>query len=451
MSSVLGIDLGTSKIAAVIIDQGTRSIRATASEPTNAYLPTDAARPETHSEQSVLRILAAVDACIAKLPSATRADVRRIGVTGQMHGALLWSDRHTQTSALINWQDRRASHSGFLSRIQAQCEDVGLRDGYGAVSLAWLAEHDPEILRTFNRASTIHDFLVARCCGLSFPLTDPTDAASWGMFRVIERCWDEAKIAKAGLNAQFFPRVQSSGSIAGQLSGPQAEVWGLSKGIPVHVAIGDNQASLYATLENPETDVALTLGTGGQLSIPLKNPIPEALLYGETYEIRPYVGEQSIAVAASLCGGRAMQWLAESLQAFAEQLGSGPVPIASVYEAIDRAAETVDRPSLTLQSSFLGERFDPQRRGQIIGIDLLNFSIAQLGSALMRDIVENLKRMLPADLWRGKERVVGSGNGIRKLRSVQRISSEVLELPLVLSAEREEAATGAALLALDSQ
>jgi sedoheptulokinase len=368
-----------------------------------------------------------------------------------MHGVLLWSDRHTQTSALINWQDRRASETGFLPRVQSRCEDVGLRDGYGSVSLAWLAEYDPELLRTFNRASTIHDFLVARCCGLTFPLTDATDAASWGMFRVIERCWDEAKIAKARLDPQFFPRVHASGSIAGQLSGPQAEVWGVPKGIPVHVAIGDNQASLYATLEDAETDVALTLGTGGQLSIPLKNPIPEALLYGETYEIRPYVGEQSIAVAASLCGGRAMQWLAESLQTFAEQLGQRSVSITSVYEAIDRAAETVQRPSLAIQSSFLGERFDPNRRGSITGIDLANFSIAQLGNALMRDMVENLKRMLPADLWRGKQRVVGSGNGIRKLRSMQRIGAEVLGLPLVLSAEREEAATGAALLAADSR
>ena len=67
----------------------------------------------------------------------------------------------------------------------------------------------------------------------------------------------------------------------------------IPSGIPVTAALGDNQASLLATLGQPERELALTLGTGGQVSAVLDSREPGFLAgRSATFEIRPYPGKR---------------------------------------------------------------------------------------------------------------------------------------------------------------
>ena len=98
-------------------------------------------------------------------------------------------------------------------------------------------------------------------------------------------------------------------------------------------------------------------------------------------------------------------------------------------------------------SSFIGERYDPRRRGSIQNIDLNNFTLGNLASALIKDIVSNLAGMMPKEFLSGKKRLVGSGNGLRQLPLAQRWAETIIGLPLHLISLEEEAAIGAARLA----
>ena len=60
--------------------------------------------------------------------------------------------------------------------------------------------------------------------------------------------------------------VVACGETIGKVTRASAEAFGIPFGVPVAAAIGDNQASLLATLREPEKELALPLGTGDERS-----------------------------------------------------------------------------------------------------------------------------------------------------------------------------------------
>ena len=76
------------------------------------------------------------------------------------------------------------------------------------------------------------------------------------------------------------------------------------KGIPVSVAIGDNQASFLGSVSNMNESFLINVGTGSQISIVSDYPIT-----AEGIECRPYVDGKYLIVGAALCGGRAYSLL----------------------------------------------------------------------------------------------------------------------------------------------
>ncbi len=129
MSITLGIDIGTTKVAAVVFDSEKCCILDCASKNTGADMPAG----EYRSEQSVDKILAALDEVIMALDEAGKAKVEAIGVTGQMHGVLLWNTQ--ETAPLITWKDRRASELQLLNEINRIPGAENLKDGFGITSL----------------------------------------------------------------------------------------------------------------------------------------------------------------------------------------------------------------------------------------------------------------------------------------------------------------------------
>ena len=374
---------------------------------------------------------------MAELPAELRAQVRAVGLTGQMHGVLLVGADGRAISPLITWQDGRCDEA-FLRRLH---EKTGHRlcSGFGGATLAWMRAHDA-LPAGVAAACTIHDYLTARLCGLPRPVTDPTDAASWGLFDLHTLDWDFPAVERAGIDRRLLPEVRPSGSLAGRVTPEMAGRLGIPAGIPVAVALGDHQASLLATLREPEHELALTLGTGGQLSA----VVPSLGAAGETWEYRPYPGGRYLLTAASLCGGAAWAWLAEAVQAWLRDLGL-PCPTDDALYARLNDLGLAATGELTVQPHFLGERHAPALRGRIDGIDLRNFTPGPLARGLARGILANLRDMLPADAYAGRTTLLGSGNALRRNPLLQRLAEEVFGLPLVLTEGQEEAAAGAAL------
>ncbi|MBI5726185.1 MAG: hypothetical protein HZA50_19665 [Planctomycetes bacterium] len=434
----LGIDVGTGKSAAVIVGPD-RKVLADASRPNNANL----SAPTGRSEQDVAKLLDATWRAVCDLPADLRRQVRAVGVTGQMHGVVVVDAGGQAVAPLINWQDQRCLEKpDFLPSLKNRTGHI-LRTGFGCATLAWLAANRA-MPKQAAYAATIHDLAVSRLTGQAVPVTDPTDAASWGFFDLDRLDWNLKAVKKAGISEGLMPKVLPCGGRAGELSAPMAQTLSLPEGVPVAVAIGDNQASLVATLSDPQVELALTLGTGGQISAVLTGEGRPAPM--ESFEYRPYPGRRLAAVAAPLCGGAAWAWLAETVQRWLAELN---VPCPSKDEIFARMDELGAKApdSLVIGPQFLGERHDPTLRGAIGRIDLENFSLGGVARALARGILTNMKNMLPAELLAGRKRIVGSGNALRKSALLRAMAEDVFRMPLILSEGQEEAAAGAAIQA----
>jgi sedoheptulokinase len=444
----LGIDIGTSKTAAAIVNPNGVP-RAISSNAHSADLPS----LPGFSEQDALVLLQSAWTAVRALPRDLRRSLRGVGVTGQMHGVVILDPGGEPLTPLITWRDGRCNGGTFLQNLNERT-GAQLRTGYGCATLAWFASRG-ELPKEAGSAATIHDWIAARLCGASRPVTDPTDAASWGLFDLDTLGWNQQAVLAAGIPDQLLPEVVPCGSGIGVTSRSIADLLGVPTGIPVAAAMGDNQTSLVATLREPEKELSLGLGTGGQLSAvqPPGTPASETTANGTaraaSWEYRPYPGRRLVAVAASLCGGSAWQWLADTVLGWMRDLALPAMPIETLFARLNDLADPSSG-GIAVHPHFLGERHDPSRRASIEGITLDNLSLGRLARALARGICENLREMLPPSLRAGRIRIMASGNALDRNPLLRRSAEEVFGMPVVLGGIQEAAAVGAALNAPSS-
>lgn len=432
----LGIDLGTTKTAAVLYDPAAPGTGRALSVEHHAALPA----PAGYAEQDAGKIHDSVLRLLSGFSPEELARVEAIGLTGQMHSLLLWNEK--EVSPVITWQDKRASLSGHLDEFR-RLSGRPLADGFGAVTLAELARTGE--LGRWRHAATPSGWLAAQLTGdPASAVTDPSFAASWGIYRPETGDWDRKAAGALGIPENLLPAIVPSGSVAGYTRG----VPGIPDGIPVTVPLGDNQASVLGTAQDLERELFLTLGTGAQLSFVIVPEQAANLALPPAAELRPFLDGRLLAVTAPLCGGKAWAWLGNTVNGFLRTLGLDPLPEKALLDRLDALAFEADpKTALEVAPHFLGERHNPDEFGSIRGITLENFTLPNLAGALAAGIVRNLCSSFPSELYRGHTRVVGSGNGVRLCRSIQREIELQFGLPLEIRSVREEAAVGAAKLA----
>ena len=431
MGLFLGLDIGTTKDAAVLVDCGRGSCAASAGVTHRAG--------EGDGLQNVDRHLSAVLEAVSALPEALRKQVCGIGVSTQMHGVLCRNAATGETSPLYSWQSR-------VEDLEALRELPGcarLRHGFGGATLGMLARCGE--LEKWTECLTIGDWFVQLFTGVENAFIDRSDAASWGLMEFDGDGFDPEAVDALGIPAGFLPRVLPVGATVGRLTPEWSRLLGVPEGVEVKAALGDNQASVLAALRDPEREISLTLGTGAQISVVIPNRTAAA--WRGKLELRPFLGTAALAVGAPLCGGAAWAALAGFLKSGLAAANRN-IDDDALFRILDaeaeRELEAADLPQFS--PSFLGERDDPAARGELSGLTLDNFRIGKVAAALPRGIAENLRRMLPEALLDGKSRLAASGNGFRRNRSLCRAAELVFGIPLVQSAFTEEAACGAALL-----
>ncbi|TKS83599.1 Sedoheptulokinase [Collichthys lucidus] len=172
---ILGVDVGTTSVKAVLLKTGSKAVVAGHALPTSSDIIDDSGIKA--KEQHTGRIIDTLNRCISLLPADKLKHVSSIGLSGQMHGVLFWKakggcdwskrDFFTagDTSQLITWQDGRCS-SDFLSSLPAPDSHLSVATGFGCATIFWYMKHRPEFLEDFTVAGTIQDYVVSMLCGL---------------------------------------------------------------------------------------------------------------------------------------------------------------------------------------------------------------------------------------------------------------------------------------------
>lgn len=427
---ILGLDIGTTTVSTVVVEDG--NVLASLTRANGSFLPVESPWAKVQDPGFILEVaLGSVKELYTQFP-----DIARIGVTGQMHGIVYLDAAGTSVSPLYTWQDGRGdlpygdgkTYAAHLSQLTG----YPLATGYGLVTHYYNLQNGlvPESAVHF---CTIHDYVAMVLAGQTTPVTEASDAASFGMFDVEKGCFDLAALKKAGIDPALLPMVATDPRI-GSYQG----------NVPVYVAIGDNQASFLGSTGGDLNCMLVNVGTGSQFSV-----YTPKYMACPGLETRPFPGGGYLLVGASLCGGRAYALLEKFFRQTVE-MATGTVP-ASCYEGmsvlLSSSSKPTDVPSVT--PLFQGTRQDPTLRGHIDGLSTENLTPLHLIWGMMEGMAGELHDMYLHYRSAGGTDVslIGSGNGLRKNIHLQNCFQEMFGQTLTMSECNEEAATGAAQFA----
>lgn len=428
----LGIDLGTSGVKAVLVDDADRVVARQ-----SAPLAVNRPRPGW-AEQAPDDWITATEAAICALPASARRLVQAIGLSGQMHGLTALDARDRPLRPAILWNDGRA---------EAECRELEAAEpgsraitgnrampGFTAPKALWLRRHEPEIFRQTRRIMLPKDYLRLALTGEA--VSDMSDAAGTLWLDVARRAWSPEMLAASGVSEAWMPRLVEGSAVSGRLSAAMAARLGLER-VVVAGGGGDNAATGAGMGAIAPGDAFLSLGTSGVLFVAddAFHPHPARAIHAFCHCLpaRWHLMAVSLSAAASL------DWVA-ALTGFAD------VPAAVA------AATAKPHPRAPIFLPYLsGERTphdDPAASGVFWGLsadtareDMVRAVLEGVAFALR----DGMDALLDAGAGLGAVSVTGGG---ARLAAWCRIIATVLGRPLEFREGGEVAAAlGAARLA----
>jgi xylulokinase len=447
---LLGIDLGTSSVKALLIDVGGRVVGMGAAE-----YPIHHPQPD-HAEQSPDEWWAATIAAVHQAVGAEdAARIAAIGISGQMHGTVLLSalDGSPELQPLhpaVIWPDQR-------SRVQVQeiTQLVGaerlieltgspLATGFMAATLRWFQQERPSLWARAQTALLPKDYLRWRMTG---QLTaDPSDAAGSLLLDREQRVWSNELLSALHISPSLLPSIQPSASIAGLLTDAAGQALRLAPGTPVVTGAADTACALLGAGATTSDALVINLSTGGQLVLPTRRPIADrdGRIHTFCSAFEPDDHHPGwYHMGATLSAGMSLRWLRDNVFGW-----SGP----DAYERITALAAQVEpgAAGLVFLPYLVGERtphMDSNARGCFAGLRLQH-SQAHLARAVLEGVAFACFDAYGAllDVADAPQRIILAGGGARS-PLWQHIFADVFGAPVQRLLTAEQSARGAALLA----
>lgn len=440
MSYFMGIDVGTSSVKALLMDEngveaGVASRKYDVLQPQKNYAEQD---PEEiwNATKETLRELA------IKYPQIVE-NIKGISFSGQMHGLVL-IDRHgNPVCNMIIWQDHRSvdQREKIYNLVPEETFNHTtlnqLSPGYLVMSLMWMKEHQPEIYEKADLLLLPKDYIRYKMCGTLG--TDVSDASATVIFDTANRCWPWGIIEKLQLRKELFPICHEAREIAGEITAECAKATGLPEGIPVVYGGGDTLMHEIGTGLIGETCPWVSnIGTACQITCVMDRPVYDSQFRTNTFCC---VKENLwMLMAVGMCGGSAMKWM------------QGILKIDS-FEQLNELAEQTKAGSdgiifLPYLSGSRCPQNDPLSKGIYLGLSL-EHGRNHLVRSTMEGVVYSLRSDL--DLLRqltGKEpdRMIASGGGARGKLFLQ-MQADIFQKELYLTESAEQACIGAAITA----
>jgi xylulokinase len=337
----LGLDYGTSEVKALLLDER-HHVLGTAGAP----LETSRPRPG-HSEQAPAAWWDGTLAACAELRAAQPqawARVQAIGLSGQMHGAVLLDAADRVLRPAILWNDTRsaAECEAMMAEMPALAMLSGCvaMPGFTAPKLRWVAAHEPALFARVAKVLLPKDYVRLLLTGEH--VTDRSDASGTMWLDVARRDWSDDLLALTGLTRAHMPRLVEGSEPGGTLQADAAAALGLPAGIVVAGGAGDNAASAIGMGVVRPGAGFLSLGTSGVLFVatPAYQPNPASAVHAYCHALPGQWHQMSVMLSAASC----LRWARTLLGAPSEAVLEAQ---AAALPAAQRAAAPIFLPYLS--------------------------------------------------------------------------------------------------------
>jgi len=434
---VIAVDCSTTAAKAVIHDEAGRAV-AQAARPLRTLQP----RPAWHeqdAEQWWVATQGAIAEAVAALADPGR--VHALCLTHQRESFVCMDGAGRPLRPAILWLDGRA-YEEIAELGSSRVHELSGKppDTTPAIyKLAWLARHEPAVLRDAVYVGDVQAYLAWRLTGKW--ATSHGSADTLGLFDLQRMDWSPELLDLAGVRLDQLPDLVPAGDLLGTIPGEVARSLGLPGPVPLVAGIGDGQAAGLGLGATAPGVAYLNLGTSMVLGVQSKEYLWDPA-FRTLAGIRPgtYTLETVLNAAAYVA-----TWCREQFG----EAGTGDIAGADMEAAAARlpiGAEGL----LTLPywNAAQTPHWDALARGATIG-----WHGRHTHAHLYRSILEGVGFELRQHLERLE---VVTGQRIESIRAVGggarsplwiRIVTDITQRPVRVCADPEVSAAGAAALA----
>jgi xylulokinase len=349
----IGLDLGTSSVKALLIDDEQVIIDS-------AQAPLTVSRPaDGWSEQDPAEWITATTAALEQLRrNHDLSGVKGIGLSGQMHGATLLDKNAKVLRPCILWNDTRAHAEAAAMDADPRFREITgniVFPGFTAPKLAWVKTHEPAVFEAVAKVLLPKDYLRYWLTGEY--VSEMSDAAGTAWLDTGARDWADPLLEATGLSRDHMPALVEGSEASGGLRTELAARFGLPSGIPIAGGAGDNAASAVGMGVVRGGEAFVSLGTSGVLFAASDgyHPSPETALHTFCHALPERWHQMGVILAA-----------ADALDWYRRLVGAEP---ATLTEGLG----PLQAPGRTLFLPYLGGERTPHNdariRGAFLGLD----------------------------------------------------------------------------------
>lgn len=442
--ALLGIDIGTTGAKALLIRAGDGAVLGTGFAPYPLAHP----RPgwaEQQPEDWWHACAAATHACLASASIAPE-QVAALGLSGQMHGAVLLDDAGAVVRPCIIWADQRSGaecdeihHRVGLERLVELTGNPALT-GFTAAKVLWVRNHEPEAFARARLLLLPKDYIRLRMTGEA--AMERSDAAGTNLLDVRSGDWASEVLTALDLPPSLLPPVRGSTEICGRLTTEAAAHLGLPVGLPVAGGGADNACGATGSGVVEPGTVLLSVGSSGVVLAPSVAPqIDRSAPVPRIHTFFHAAPQLWYLMGVTQAAGLSLRWARDML------LGPG-----GDYDILTAEAANVPigAEGLLFLPYLQGERaphLDPHARGAWLGLTA-SHTRGHLVRAVLEGVAYSLKDCFTLLAEQGLPmhdlRITGGGARSPLWRQ---IFADVLERPVATLATDEGPAFGAALIA----
>ncbi|HEX7057494.1 MAG TPA: xylulokinase [Bacilli bacterium] len=355
---VIGIDLGTSSVKALLVGRDGGIL----GEMTGEYplLQPQPGYSEQNPEDWVSATIEVLRQAIAKY-GVKPDEVEGISFSGQMHGLVLLDEQMRVLRNAILWNDTRTTPQ--CRELEARLGDKLLAitknkalEGFTLPKLLWVRAHEPEIFARARRFLLPKDYVRYRLTG-SVQM-DISDAAGTLMLDVANKRWSEEICRELALDPDLCPPLAESFACVGELLPEIARQTGLSHGVKVFAGGADNACGAVGAGILATGAAMCSIGTSGVILSYEDDKSKD--FRGKVHFFNHAKQDAFYAMGVTLAAGYSLSWLkqtfapSESFAAFTAGVGNIAAGSNGLLFTPYLVGERTPHADALIRASFIG-------------------------------------------------------------------------------------------------
>ena len=369
-------------------------------------------------------------------------EIACVGLSGQMHGAVMLDEQDRVVRPALIWCD---------VRTEKQCQDLTEKIGadrliqltcnpalpnFTLTKLLWVREHEPENWKRVRSVMLPKDYVRFRITGER--AIDVADASGTLLLNVAHRRWSIEMLAATQIDERILPKVYESQEVCGKISAEGAIATGLKPGTPVVAGAGDQAAGATGMGIVAPGAVSATIGTSGVVFAATDRPAldPKGRLHTFCHAIPGRWHVMGVTQAAGL----SLRWFRDNL--------SSDMNYEQLTAEASKVAAGAD--GLLWTPYLMGERtphLDGQARAALVGL-----TASHTRGHIVRAILEGVAFSLRDSFTIFEEmnvpvRSIRLGGGGARSTLWRQVQADVYGHEVEIVEAEEGAAYGAAILA----